>query len=274
MAKIIDLGTVHLGGDAGASGGVIEVIDDLNTNNPDKALSANQGVELKKKIGEELSAHDMSGNSHIDIRTLVASLSEIALTSSRIKRGVGINVENLPNGDVKISCTIDNDLFVVVQSLPQTGIANRLYLVPKQSPAGQNIHDEYLYISGKWEQVGTVSVDLGNYYTKGEANNKTNELIAAHNESDDAHAGMFVDIPSAILVPTSWVAHESGFKSVFSIAEMRSTSTAWVSPVQASEDDWAASGIRMLGKTTEGALEVYSKNKPSKNITVSITYKK
>ena len=116
-----------------------------------------------------------------------------------MKQGAGIQVETQGNGDVKISCTIDNDLFVVVQSLPQTGIANRLYLVPKSSPEGQNIHDEYLYIDGKWEQVGTVSVDLGNYYTKVEANNKINELIEAHNASGDAHAGMFVDIPFALL---------------------------------------------------------------------------
>ena len=161
-----------------------------------------------------------------------------------------------------------------MQSLPQTGIANRLYLVPKSSPEGQNIHDEYLYIDGKWEQVGTVSVDLGNYYTKGEANNKTNELIEAHNTSDVAHAGMFVDIPFAVLLSTSWVAHEGGFKSVFYITGMKNSSTAWVSPVQASEDDWVAAGIRMLGKTTQGALEIYSRSKPAKNITVSITYKK
>lgn len=225
-------------------------------------------------VQNEVNTHNQAGTAHTDIRGLITALTASALTAARVKQGAGIQVETQGNGDVKISCTIDNDLFVVVQSLPQTGIANRLYLVPKSSPEGQNIHDEYLYIDGKWEQVGTVSVDLGNYYTKGEANNKTNELIEAHNTSDVAHAGMFVDIPFAVLLSTSWVAHEGGFKSVFYITGMKNSSTAWVSPVQASEDDWVAAGIRMLGKTTQGALEIYSRSKPAKNITVSITYKK
>ena len=225
-------------------------------------------------VQNEVNTHNDVGNAHTDIRGLITALTASALTAARVKQGAGIQVETQGNGDVKISCTIDNDLFVVVQSLPQTGIANRLYLVPKSSPEGQNIHDEYLYIDGKWEQVGTVSVDLGNYYTKVEANNKINELIEAHNASGDAHAGMFVDIPFAVLLAASWVAHEGGFKSVFYITGMKNSSTAWVSPVQASEDDWVAAGIRMLGKTTQGALEIYSRSKPAKNITVSITYKK
>lgn len=225
-------------------------------------------------VQNEVNTHNDVGNAHTDIRGLITALTASALTAARVKQGAGIQVETQGNGDVKISCTIDNDLFVVVQSLPQTGIANRLYLVPKSSPEGQNIHDEYLYIDGKWEQVGTMSVDLGNYYTKVEANNKINELIEAHNASGDAHAGMFVDIPFAVLLATSWVAHEGGFKSVFYITGMKNSSTAWVSPVQASEDDWVAAGIRMLGKTTQGALEIYSRSKPAKNITVSITYKK
>lgn len=225
-------------------------------------------------VQNEVNTHNQAGIAHTDIRGLITALTASALTAARVKQGAGIQVETQGNGDVKISCTIDNDLFVVVQSLPQTGIANRLYLVPKSSPEGQNIHDEYLYIDGKWEQVGTVSVDLGNYYTKVEANNKINELIEAHNASGDAHAGMFVDIPFAVLLATSWVAHEGGFKSVFYITGMKNSSTAWVSPVQASEDDWVAAGIRMLGKTTQGALEIYSRSKPAKNITVSITYKK
>lgn len=225
-------------------------------------------------VQNEVNTHNDAGNAHMDIRGLITALTASALTAERVMQGTGIKVETQGNGDVKISCTIDNDLFVVVHSLPQTGIANRLYLVPKTAPEGQNQHDEYLYVNNRWEYVGTVSVDLGNYYTKGEANNKINDLIEAHNTSEYAHAGMFVDIPSAVLLAASWTSHEGGFKYVFSIADMKSSSTAWVSPIPSSEDAWIEAGVRMLGKTTQGAFEIYSKTKPTKNITVSITYKK
>lgn len=243
----------------------------------DKNGLARVWQKIKEKIDvavSTVSVHNADSSAHTDIRAFITQLASSALTAYRVQPGGGIKVEPQSNGAVKISCTIDNNLFVVVQSLPQTGIANRLYLVPKSAPEGQNQHDEYLYVNNQWEHVGTVSVDLGNYYTKGEANNKTNELIAAHNTSDEAHAGMFVDIPSAILVPTSWFPHEGGFKYVFLVEGMKHTSTAWVSPIPSSEDAWIEAGIRMLGKTMQGALEIYSKTKPAKNITVSITYKK
>ena len=54
----------------------------------------------------------------------------------------------------------------VVQELPATGDAHTLYFVPSADPQTQNIYDEYLYTNNAWEQVGSTSVDMSDYYTK------------------------------------------------------------------------------------------------------------
>ena len=53
----------------------------------------------------------------------------------------------------------------VVNSLPSTGEANVMYFVPSNAD-GQAPYDEYLYINGGWELVGSTDVDLSGYQTK------------------------------------------------------------------------------------------------------------
>jgi hypothetical protein len=55
----------------------------------------------------------------------------------------------------------------IVQTLPQTGESNVLYLVPKEGTTN-DVYDEYLYINNNWEHIGSTEVDLSNYYTKDE----------------------------------------------------------------------------------------------------------
>lgn len=49
---------------------------------------------------------------------------------------------------------------VIVDQLPATGEANTMYFVPNGS-----VYDEYMYISGAWEALGSTDVDLSNYVT-------------------------------------------------------------------------------------------------------------
>ena len=55
----------------------------------------------------------------------------------------------------------------VVNSLPSTGEANVMYFVPHNAD-GQAPYDEYLYINGDWELVGSTDVDLSGYQKKAE----------------------------------------------------------------------------------------------------------
>lgn len=60
----------------------------------------------------------------------------------------------------------------VVDTLPETGRIDTIYLVKKDNPGEQNLYDEYVYTDTGWEHIGDTSVDLTDYYTKDEVNDK------------------------------------------------------------------------------------------------------
>lgn len=67
--------------------------------------------------------------------------------------------------------------FEVVQTLPATGAAGTIYLV-SNSGSGTNAYDEYIYVSNKWEKIGTTDVDLSSYW------NTTNLTAITNSEID------------------------------------------------------------------------------------------
>lgn len=60
--------------------------------------------------------------------------------------------------------------FKIVDSLPGTGESNLIYLVPSSKQEEKNVKDEYIWVNGSWELIGSTKIDLSNYYTKDEAN--------------------------------------------------------------------------------------------------------
>ena len=74
----------------------------------------------------------------------------------------------------------------VVDTLPDVGETDTIYLVKKNNPGEQNLYDEYVYTeTSGWEHIGDTSVDLTDYYTKEETderlNNKQDTLTAGDN---------------------------------------------------------------------------------------------
>lgn len=59
----------------------------------------------------------------------------------------------------------------IVDQLPSVGETNIIYLV-KKSGSAPDIHDEYVFVDGKWEKIGDTEIDLSNYYTRDEVDNK------------------------------------------------------------------------------------------------------
>ena len=53
----------------------------------------------------------------------------------------------------------------IVQTLPSSGVKGIIYLVPKGDGKDRNIHDEYIWVNGKFELIGNTSVDLSKYST-------------------------------------------------------------------------------------------------------------
>lgn len=52
--------------------------------------------------------------------------------------------------------------YKVVQELPETGEEKIIYLVPKAGE-GNDVHDEYIWVNGAYELIGTTAVDLSDY---------------------------------------------------------------------------------------------------------------
>ena len=72
----------------------------------------------------------------------------------------------------------------MLDSLPETGDSNVLYLVPKSTSAEQNVYDEYLWINGAFELVGTTAMDLSGYVQSSEIHALTNsEILEIYNNA-------------------------------------------------------------------------------------------
>ena len=67
----------------------------------------------------------------------------------------------------------------IVTELPAVGQTNILYLVAKSAAASGDGYDEYLYINGAWERVGSTDIDLSGYVQASEMHAITNTEITA-----------------------------------------------------------------------------------------------
>lgn len=65
----------------------------------------------------------------------------------------------------------------IVSELPETGKTNILYLVAKTEAASGDGYDEYLYINGAFERVGSTDIDLSGYVKATEMHAITNTEI-------------------------------------------------------------------------------------------------
>lgn len=68
--------------------------------------------------------------------------------------------------------------FEAVETLPETGMDNVIYLVPN-GQSGSNVKDEYMWIDGKWEVMGSTAIDLTGYWSKTELEVMTSEELQA-----------------------------------------------------------------------------------------------
>ena len=81
------------------------------------------------------------------------------------------------NEEIKTYAEISVQLFTIVDSLPDKGESNKIYLVP----AANGYFDEYFWnANDKWDKIGEVTIDLSNYPSKKEVA----DAIAANSTSD------------------------------------------------------------------------------------------
>lgn len=90
----------------------------------------------------------------------------------------------------------------VVDTLPETGETDTIYLVKKDNPGEQNLYDEYVYTDTGWEHIGDTSVDLSNYYTKEESDTKLNEK---QDKLPIYYASVYTPIKDLLPIFNSWL---------------------------------------------------------------------
>ncbi len=129
-----------------------------------------------------VSSLDTSSNTYV-INIEPATQSEAGIMTASDKRkldslvnyqaGEGIDI----TGDT-ISCTLDTSLYSIVTELPETGLPNKIYLLPSTKTEEGNIYTEYGYVDNKWEELGKykADVDLSPY---GKALNLPSDVIKA-----------------------------------------------------------------------------------------------
>lgn len=69
-----------------------------------------------------------------------------------------------------------------VSSLPETGEENIIYFVAKSGGNESDMYAEYVWYNGKWESIASVGVDLNDYYSKAEVDNKINAVTSQMEE--------------------------------------------------------------------------------------------
>lgn len=79
------------------------------------------------------------------------------------------------------------DFIKIVTELPEIGLVNRTYFVPKTDAGTNDLYDEYMWVNDKWELISTkqIEVDLSQYYTKTQINNIVNEIQSKIVNDDD-----------------------------------------------------------------------------------------
>ena len=126
------------------------------------------------------------------------------IDASDINWDIDIPSENLPD-DIYTKNEVDSAIQQAVanaphikrvvlgqsEDLPSSPDTNTIYMKPKDGASGSNIYEEWMYINGKWEQLGDSSVDLSNYVTSGQLSSTTQTILSqaeqtAQDISDEA----------------------------------------------------------------------------------------
>ena len=96
----------------------------------------------------------------------------------------------------------------IVEELPETGEAGVLYLVPSEEGDEGNLYEEFVWIEGEWEQVGSASIDLSNYATL----SGDNEFAGENTFSDTTH---LTDIETQNIAPATNSTYDIGADSKY-----------------------------------------------------------
>ena len=75
----------------------------------------------------------------------------------------------------------------IVEELPEEGVGGVLYLVPAADGDEGNLYEEFVWVEGEWEQVGSTEIDLSAYPTLAGDNTFTGDLESTEQSYIEFH---------------------------------------------------------------------------------------
>ena len=126
---------------------------------------------------------DLSGRPNLDLKldknfaTLPNQATPLLTDVMVLNRGATVQKTTLG----ALLALVDTEIFIVVATLPASGVANKIYLVPKSTPELNDGYDEFIWKDGAWELLGSLTLDLSNYYNKSEVDGLLSAKVNANN---------------------------------------------------------------------------------------------
>ena len=179
---VLEFGEVMTGGPGSEASAVFTPVGQTPEGNPKYSLKltiprGDTGLPGKGSGNVSVNGSDLiRGKQYLfvpssDGSTEGSFVEYISFNDAELREEIGRNLQLAKiYTNEQIAGIVQFDIKVVLV-LPDTGVKGTIYLVPKTG-SGNDVHNEYIWneTSGKFELIGSTSVDLSDYYTKNEAN--------------------------------------------------------------------------------------------------------
>lgn len=158
-----------------------------------------QGIQGEKGVQGNDGVSPVVAINKIGSTTTIAITDKNGTKTAEIKDGE-VTEQELENAVNDVKSYTDKeiatfDFIKVVNSLPEEGLQNKIYLVPKTDIQTQDLFDEYVWVNNTWEWITTkqVEVDLTNYATKEEL---ASIEIPSKTSDLENNSGFITEVPS------------------------------------------------------------------------------
>ena len=165
------------------------------------STTSEMNAAITTALNTALADYSTTQQMNAAIATAIANYYTKAEVDALIANFITASVNNLVNYYLKSETFTKaevNQLIAAVKQFRYQSVAtlpeaseqtmNIIYLVPGQSPASQNVKDEYITIATtnemqetvySWEKIGTTEIDLSNYYTKAQTDSAITTALNA-----------------------------------------------------------------------------------------------
>lgn len=103
-----------------------------------------------------------------DVEDILATLQALTTLAEKNKTDIATNAAEIADLKDKVDLLPTFDVKVVTELPSDEEAKEKVLYLKKDSEDEGNLYTEYIYVEGKWENLGQQKVDLKDYYTKSE----------------------------------------------------------------------------------------------------------